>query len=229
MNTLSFTQEFFVCAVNEKGKTPFAKKTEVLAGLVVGGILELTSNGYIKADKKEKYSVVKPPESLEHLKTKEPNLLYLQPLYDVIAVKPMKSTAIAEKYLNSGKLFAEFFNAIGKSLAEVDCAKESVNQGLFGEKVVFIPTSECATAIIEKIRAELLENGTVSDETIILCALLDKCGLIKDYFSKVESDKLKIRLKEIRNSDAHSKIRKVIDSIDSLVVAMVAASVIINS
>ena len=219
MKTLFFTQEFFVCAVNEKGKVPFLKQTEVWTGLVVGGILELVSGGYIQTDEKEKYVPVKPLEAEKH---------YLQPLYDVVAQKPMKATKIAEKYICSTKLFMQLFNAIGESLSEAECAEKAVNQSFFGEKVAFIPKSDCADTIIEKIRTELLKNDTVSDDTIILCALLDKAGLIKNYFSKVESDKLKVRLKEIRSSDAHKTIRKVLDSLDASYAAL-AAVMIINS
>ena len=218
MGTLSFTQEFFACAVNEKGKAPFAKQTEVVVGLVMGGILELTSGGYVQADEKEKYSPIKPLDS---------ERTYLQPLYDVIATKPMKATKIAEKYMVSNKLFTQFFNAVGESLANAACAEKTVNQSILGQKIVFIPKSDCTDAIIEKIRAELLESGTVSDDTIILCALLDKSGLIKDYFSKVESDKLKIRLKEIRSSDAHNAICKVLDDFEALYTEMIA--IIISS
>ena len=55
MNTLSFTQEFFICSVNEKGKAPAIKKAEFLAGLISGGILELTLDGYVQIDGKGKY------------------------------------------------------------------------------------------------------------------------------------------------------------------------------
>ena len=206
MNTLSFTQEFFACTVNEKGKVPFLRQTEVLIGLVVGGISELTSEGYVQADEKEKYMPIKPLDSEKS---------YLQPLYDFISKKPMKVTTIAENYLSSTKLFVQFFNAIGESLANAEYAEKAVNQSFFGKKVTFIPTPDCADMIVEKIRAELLGKGTVSDDIIVLCSLLDKCGVIKNYFSKVESNKLKIRLEEIRKSDAHKTIRKVLDSLDT--------------
>ena len=219
MTTLSFTQEYFACAVNGKGKAPFSKETEIMACLVVGGVLELTMGGYIQADEEEKYISAK-------ILDKEK--IYLQSVYDVVVQKPMKLSDIASKYVESGKLFRQYFNAIGESLDEAGVAEKSVENGLFGEKMGFIPTQDCLTAIIEKVRAELLEDGTVSDETIVLCALLEKGGLIKDYFSKVELGKLNLRLKEISSSDAHNSVRKVIESVDASI-AIVAAIVVATS
>ena len=219
MTTLSFTQEYFACAVNEKGKAPLIKETEIMACLVVGGIFELTIDGCIQAAKGEKYIPIKPlPKEKK----------YLQSVYDVIAQKPMELSDIAGKYVDSGKLFRQYFNEIGESLAEAGAAERSAKSGLFGEKTAYIPTQNCLTAIIEKVRAELLEDGAVSDETIVLCALLEKSGLIKDYFSKVELGKLNLRLKEIRSSDAHNSVRKVIDSVDAAI-AIVAAIVAVTS
>jgi hypothetical protein len=218
MTTLSFTQEFFICVVDEKGKVPFLKQTEVWVGLVVSGILELETGSYIKTDEKEKYIQVKPLDAEKN---------HLQPLYDVIIKKPMKATMIAEKYISSTKLFMQLFNAIGKSLSDVGCAEKTVNQSFFGEKVAFIPKSDYADTIIEKIRAELLNSGDICDDTIILCALLDKAGLIRNYFSKVESNKLKVRLKEIRSSDEYKKIRKVLNHLDSSFIAILIVTGII--
>ena len=145
---------------------------------------------------------------------------YLKPLYDVIATKPMKLSTIAEKYIYHDKQFVQFFNSVGESIVNAGYAEKLSNNGLLGENLSFVPKAGCATAVIEKIRAELLENGSITDETFALCAIFDKCRFIKDYFSKAESAKLKLRLKEIRNSDAHKTTRKVLDSIEATIVTL---------
>ncbi len=53
------------------------------------------------------------------------------------------------------------------------------------------------TGIIEKIRAELLEDGEISEDVIVLTALMDKVGNLKDYFSKHEQKELKNRIEAV--------------------------------
>jgi len=81
------------------------------------------------------------------------------------------------------------------------------------------------TKVVEKLRAEFLEEGTVSDETIVLGALLNKSGLIKKYFSKYETQKLNNRLKEIKQSEAGALIKKMIDYIDTWIAILLIAIV----
>ena len=96
--------------------------------------------------------------------------------------------------------------------------------GLFHNKTLFVPNNEEVLRIIEKIRAEFLENGTLSDETIVLGALLQKSGLIKNYFSKYESEKLKERLNEIKESQSGSLVNEMVKYIDTLIAAIAAVS-----
>ena len=74
------------------------------------------------------------------------------------------------------------------------------------------------TKVIEKLRAEFLEQGEISDEVIVLGALLNKSGLIKKYFSKYEVQKLNERLKEIKQSEAGVLVKQLVDYIDTLIV-----------
>lgn len=74
------------------------------------------------------------------------------------------------------------------------------------------------------IRAELLEDGQVSDEIVALVSLLEKSGQIKKYFSKYERDQLKIRLKEIQNSDANKLVKVMVDCINTLFVVVMSTT-----
>ena len=211
MKSLSYTQEFFMCAINEKGKLPLFMEDEIYFGILAGALLELISDGFIQADEKDKYSVVKALTA---------DKVYLKALYATIDAKPAKLSVIVERYFAS-KLSKQLFATIGESLADAGYADESVRQGFFGDRTLYIPKSDCVNTIVEKVRAELLESGTVTDETIILCAMLEKSGMIKDYFSKFESDRLKIRLKEIKTNDQYAVICEILKYYDQIVAALI--------
>jgi hypothetical protein len=66
---------------------------------------------------------------------------------------------------------------------------------------------------IEKLRAELLEEGPVSEETIALTLLLTASKTITDYFSKFEINQLKERIREFKKQ--HPTRWKNIQSINS--------------
>ncbi|MDR2156235.1 MAG: GPP34 family phosphoprotein [Clostridiales Family XIII bacterium] len=219
MKALSFTQEYFLCAINENGNLPVLD-SEISVCLLAGGIMELTRQGYIGHDEKKRFAAAKPWDD---------TLPYLKPLYDTVAAfkKPQKIDGIVGAYETSlKKPFPELLSALGTSLVAAGYADEQGVRGLLKDKpgyVRYVPKPEAVTHIIEKIRAEFLENGVISDETLCLTALLDGSRLIRRYFSKVERDTLKKRLKEVRESEAYASIREFVDASDG---AMAAAIVV---
>ncbi len=226
MNDLSYTQEFYLCAVNEKGRIPLLKETEISACMMVGGILELLDHGYLQKTEKDKLMIVK--ELTDELS-------YYRSIYDTVASfkKPKNIKALTNEYIFG---FTSKINSllkdIGASLIAGGYVEMVVPKTRLSKSPRYRPKAEATTKVIEKVRAEFLEEGTIDDEVICLTALLIKSGLIKDYFSKVEGDKLKARIKEIRESLAYSTIKEVIDYIDltiAIVVATMAAANIASS
>jgi hypothetical protein len=217
MKTLSYTQEYFLCAVNEKGNMPALDDT-FPACLVAGAVMELLSHGYLIRAEKDK---------LVAGKVWDDGLPYVRPLYETITSykKPKDAKGIAEDYIigSSSKSFNELFAAIGISLVKAECADELTVQGLLKEKIKYVPKAEAVTRIIEKVRAEFLEDGTITDETLCLAALLDKSALLRDYFSKVEKETLKKRIKEVRKSETSASLREILDYIDELMAMMIIA------
>ena len=216
MNDLSFTQEYFLCAVNKKGDIPILS-SDAICCLVAGGIMELTKHGYIAIDEKKKITI---SESWDD------RLPYLKPLYDTIDSfkKSKKTEAVLEAFALSftDKKAKELVAAFRTSLIAEDCLDEQSVQGLVKDKIRYIPKSELVTGIINKVRAEFLEEGPIAEDVICLSVLLAEGNLIKNYFSKVETEKMKARVKEIRNSDAYASVKHLFDYMDA-----VAAMVII--
>ena len=54
----------------------------------------------------------------------------------------------------------------------------------------------------------------MSEEMIVLAALLDTGGLLKKYFSKYEADQLKKRIKEVRKSEEGAMIKSMMDYVE---------------
>ena len=204
MKNLSYTQEYFLCAVNAKGGL---KTDAIYASLFASAVFELLSGGYIKyvGDNKEWIAADRP---LDH------SLSYLKPLYDFIAnqKEPLEAMSLPG-FLTNSKLFQELISAVGSSLAALDCAEELPSQGLRKNRTRYAPKAEETKRVIEKIRAEFLEEGTVTDETFCLTALLYHSKIIKDYFSKVESEALKKRLDEVKNSGAFIATQEILETV----------------
>jgi hypothetical protein len=215
MKTLSYTQKFYLCAINKKGNIP-ALTNHVHSGIFAGSIMELLTHGYITLTEKDK---------LVSGKEWDNALPYLKSLYDVIVSvkKPQTANRIADIYLMSFgmKHFEELFMAIGASLYESGHADEFIKQGLLSDKLKYIPKEDSAKPIIKKVRDEFLEDDEMDDDTYCLAALLSRSEIIRDYFSKIESDTMKKRIKEVRKSEVCATINKIIDYVETAQAAVI--------
>ena len=214
MKTLSFTQEYFLCALSKnKGKVSLMD-SDAMACLLAGGIMELLRSEYISIAEKNKIAAAKPWDG---------SLPWLKPLYDeIIAMKkPGGVKEVANIYLGSGKAFKGLIESFGAGLVELGYADELTKDGLFTNKIKYVPKADAVERIVEKVRSEFLEAGTMTEEILCLAALLDKGGLIRNYFSKFEADKFKERLKEVRSSEEYAPVKEVFDYINEIIAVVV--------
>jgi len=220
MESLSYTQEFYLCAVNSKGDVPLMRSVEIHSSLFAGGILELLEHGFIGFGRNERAAEVK-NDLIEVAKPLDDAYSYLKPLYDVIATQK-KSLSLKNLVMweFKPKLYNGLQSAIGSSLVALGLAEELDSQGLLKNKQKYVPKPEVAAPIIDKIRAAILEGGDITDETLCLAALLDRGKIIGGYFSKVESDMLKKRLEEVRESEPYAVAKAVMDVVTSGIASM---------
>lgn len=215
MKDLSISQSYMICALNEGGKLP-ALSVESPVCLLAGGLIDLIFAKCIAVGQDKKLCITG--------ELGEENQ-YLNTLYTFIKEsKPMKVEGLAAEYAFtfSDKRLKLLIKDVGTSLVTLGYATTE-SGGLLGKTPCFIPDSKIIDSVIQSIRAELLENGTVSDNMIALVSLMDKSNQIKRYFSKYEKDKLKVRLKEIRESGTNKLVKEMVDYIDTLV-AIIAAT-----
>ena len=208
MNNLSYTQKYYMCVVNDDGSTSpwWLEHTTVTACFIVGGITELLNNGFIVYDEQENFVVAKPLDD---------TFSYLKPLYDGIISSdiPKNLRDVAESFYAqySEKHLDKLLLAIGEYLFQNGYVEEVATKTFLSRKtkVKYPPKPEVVTQIIEKIRFEILEDGVISDKILCLTALLDKSGVIDQYFTKEERATLKQRIKDIRNSTTYAKLKDV--------------------
>lgn len=217
MKDLSITQEYLLCALNKKGKIP-AFGNEIQTCFVAGALLELLNNEFVKIQDKKVVINKEMNEAFD----------YLRPLYSFIeGSKPKSIKNLASDYVFtfSSKKLNDLIQSVGDSLVAADCADGKKERGIFGgEKVRYFPKAERIENVVQKVRAELLEDGDLSDETVCLTSLLNKSGLLKQYFSKYESKQLNDRINEIKNSDSNRLVKEMLDYIDTLVLVTIIAS-----
>lgn len=145
------------------------------------------------------------------------NLSYLKPLYASLQCKkPVKIEDVAAKYLfSTSTLLNEYLKSLSISLVDQQVVQPEIG-GVFHNKPLYIPNQQAVEKVVEKIRAEFLEGGPV-DETLILGLLLHKSCLLKNFFSKFESETLKSRIEEMKESEDNSVIKKIVDYVDTMI------------
>ena len=212
MKDLTITQEYMICALNEKGKMSEMLGVEKIVCFVASGLLEMKLEGCIAMEKKKVRVISDLPEKLAHLK----------PLYDYInRYESVKIEKIIEEYTYTftDKRFYELVDSVGKSLAEINMAEE-IEKGILGKRKYYIPTKDAVHYVIDMIRSELLEEGEITEDIVLLTILLAKGKIIKKYFSEYEQKEMKLRLKEILNSADGHMVQEMIDHIENMIYTM---------
>ena len=156
MKDLSITQEYMLCAMNEKGKIS-GFDTNKLVCMVASGLLELQMADCIQLEKKKVMVTNSLPE----------NKAYLHPLYDFINQgRPVKVEKIIEEYNYSfsDKKLKDFMGAVGDSLADIGRVSITESNGIFGRKKSYVPSGDAIHYVIDMIRAELMEDQEITED-----------------------------------------------------------------
>jgi hypothetical protein len=104
----------------------------------------------------------------------------------------------------SNKRFDVLYSAIGDSLVKSRCADAMIKYGLNKKKIRYVPKTEAVRSVIERVRAGFIGDGTLTEGTLCLSALLDKSVLFRSYFSKDEMEIVRKRIEVVQNSEAYA-------------------------
>lgn len=218
MTQLTITEEFILCALNYKKKVSSLYSTEYNVCIISGLLLELLAKNVIQFDEKKKIIV-----------TNQSNVLtdYEKVLVEYISSKkPLNAKKLIEviSFSMSSKLIKSVVEGVLQSLIAKECVTVKSQHKLFGEKLTYTTNDHAVNIVIEKMRAELLEDGEISDEVIVLTSLLLESKLLPNYFSKHETKQLKDRIAEVKNSDERKFIKEVLDHVESAMMAIIVAA-----
>ena len=214
MKNLSTTQQYFLCILKKNGKIS-SLEMEKTTCLAASAVVELLMEDILAFDGK-KLSIQAPlPEKKS----------YLRQVYNIVAKKqPIKfenaieyfSFNFTDKYING------LVEDLGESLAELGCVRKEKG-GFMNGKTLYIPNEADVDHIVQNIRAELLEDGEISEEIVVLTALLNKSQDLQRYFSSYEKQALKKRLAEIKENPQNELIHKATEYIDTLFLLFIVA------
>ena len=213
MKDLSVVQKYMLCALGDKGLFPLVSADERSLCLVAAAVLELQMEGCVAAEGKKLSVAGKLPEGRA----------YLAPLYTFICEKqPVKLNAVVDAYCLSfsDKRLNELRNAVGQSLVEAEAAAPC-KAGLLG-KQGYLPAAGAVQSVVEQMRAELLEDGPVCDDTVALVVLLEQARCLKQYFSDYERRQIKEKMQALRDSDEGKLVRKMLDYLEFLLYSVAA-------
>lgn len=214
-NEFTVTEELMIFIVDKREKRLTHGSDHYQTITIISSIFyELLMNEFIFMDDKELIVI--------NDKKERPKSPYVSIIYDIISEsqKPRKMSYWIQK-LKDNK---EIFNIITDELIAQGCISEY-------EQKVFLFTQKkmkCDEDIIDRqiqrIRAEFLEDGTITSETAFETFMLNKNNILKNFFSKYENNKLKQRLNEIKDEPIGKIAKYVIDSIDAVIAIIVATS-----
>ena len=214
MKNLSTTQQYFLCILKKNGKIS-SLEMEKTTCLAASAVVELLMEDILAFDGKKLSIQVALPEEKS----------YLRQVYDVVVKKqPVKfenaieyfSFNFTDKYIN------RLIEDIGESLAELGCVRKEKG-GFMNGKILYIPNEADVDHIVQNIRAELLEDGEISEDIVVLTALLNKSQDLQRYFSSYEKQALKKRLAEIKENPQNELIHKATEYIDTLFLMFIVA------
>lgn len=214
MDDLSITQKYLLCALSNKGKIP-ALNFERIIAIAAAGVVELMMDDVVEFDGKKL--------SVKRMLPKEKS--YLSLIYDYIEKKqPVNFKTVVEHFsvAFTSKNSDELIDSIGDTLVAAGCVKQE-RRGIFGNKNAYIPDEKAVDYIVQNIRAEILEDGELTEDIAALTVILDKTGELMKVFSPYEKKAVKQRLKEIKNNPKNKEIAKVINYVEELMVVIIVS------
>ena len=88
---------------------------------------------------------------------------------------------------------------------------------------------EAVRSVVEELRAELLEEGPVTEDAAALTVLLDKGKCLKPYFSQFEQKEMRRKLKALLDAPEGRLVKAMVEHVETMMAALAAATVVATS
>ncbi len=214
MSELSISQGYFLCTLKENGKLPLFN-FKIPISFLAAGLLDLLLEKFIEIGEDNKLQV---------LKELTPEFQHLDSIYTLIKdSQPIDFHSFLSKYALSltNRRINILVNDIGQSLDEIGyVAKQQIE--MYGKNPDYIPNKEYIDSVIQKIKKEMFEDETRSENIVALVSLMDKSNQIKRYLSKEEIKQLHIRIREIRSDKSKKYLEEIIVFIERLMATYIS-------
>ncbi|CAM3587822.1 GPP34 family phosphoprotein [Erysipelothrix urinaevulpis] len=206
MNLL-LIDELYLCSLNKKGKISGSSNK---LNLFLAGLMTLKLEEIIGIENQRIEVITDLPADLERL----------QVLYNLLkTTKSNKVVDIYSKFESSmdGKMI-QFFEDVGDYLNEKRIVE--LQRGRKGKIIQqtnkYIPNQAKVDGIVQRIRAEVLEDDIMTEDTLLLVYFLDKSEKLDIYFSKYEQSQLENKINQIKNNSESLELTKIVKAINDL-------------
>ncbi|WP_080848092.1 hypothetical protein [Cytobacillus gottheilii] len=198
MENFLVSEEFIGLSDNKKIKNSLLGRSRVRQLYMVGGLFfDLLLLDAIEFDSKDKIKINSDYENIIEDET-------LLKLCSIIKEQKSKTFKGWISYFNiPSKNRVLLYNSLIKNISQTNNSKDFV---------------------VQRLRAELLEPGNVSDETVALALLLKASKLLKEYFSNYEIKEINNRIELFKKENAKrwsniKQIGKEIEYMDALILS----------
>ena len=219
MDNVSITEKYTLCILKEK-KSLYLQNTKPY--VIVSMIIEMMLDENLEITDKNKVM----------LKDKIPTATYNKKLYDVIKGMrkdkiPLRNIISAICFGLSFKNLKDIIGALTDSMSNHKLISKESKKGLLGgNKDVIKIEEDKFKDIIGEIRTEFLEDGNLTEDSILLASLLSTNRVLKNIFSKYEKEEISNKLKDIKNTEISEKVKvaQSVINMENVYLATVVAS-----
>ncbi|TCP69279.1 GOLPH3/VPS74 family protein [Baia soyae] len=144
---------------------------------------------------------------------------YLDQVIQVISESPKEKTI--KKWITSfyykRKDRKKIYQTILMDLCQVGVVREE-NARLLGvfSRQIFVGSGQEQERTVRRIRAELLGNSTVEKQTVALSLFLKEMRVLKEYFSNHDMNRLKEKMKELKQDEVFQWIKGIEKAITAI-------------
>ncbi|MEI4802477.1 GPP34 family phosphoprotein [Bacillus sp. FJAT-51639] len=220
LKELTIPEEFVLLSLDrETNKLKSIFRQHIALYTVMACIVELSLKGKVKFEDDDTVTI------LDFTSTRDKSLDRL--LEIMTSEKPKKLKKWASYFYNHMFKQREVYKLVVEGLVEKDVLEVENTEILFVvPKKKYVDVANTRNYIVEKIRAELLEEGNLEEHTIVLALFLNAKKMLNDYFSEFERKALKQKIEQLRKEEMFETIKsidKAIKNIDASI-ATIAAS-----
>lgn len=102
---------------------------------------------------------------------------------------------------------------------------EAGKAGLLGSKTAYVPRREAVGSVVEMLRAEVLEDGTMTEDAAALTVMLERGKCLKPYFSAFEQKEIREKLRRITASPEGRLVKEMAEYVEVILAAAVSGAV----